>query len=224
MMKRACFFKKIALASGIILAAPMLNAASAWIPEEKKETAQRLGNILQQLRTNKQNVIRLALQNKRYKRDADKHFPHPDGVRDRENGYRFFFHAHRPGEYGHFHTFADLPEDNYAHLIMISMNKHGMPIMLSTLNKWVTDEKVLDGKQLKEFAAGFTVNENLIAQGILPAFIKAIFTEFQKEIHTLLDERDMVLNDYRVKNGKEIDEDDNFEILSYYMIDPKRLV
>ncbi len=91
------------------------------------------------------------------------HYPKGD-VYDSESHSQYYYHAHpadeRPGEHGHFHTFVrpkgmpegmkpaplddyeppEDPDDALSHLIGISMDKHGLPIRLFTVNRWVTGE------------------------------------------------------------------------------------
>lgn len=85
------------------------------------------------------------------------HYPKGD-VYDPETCAQYYYHSHRPGEHGHFHTFLrerGMPEqcrpvaqseapfmkerdDKVSHLIAISMNRAGYPIRLFTTNRWIT--------------------------------------------------------------------------------------
>jgi len=85
------------------------------------------------------------------------HCPAGD-VYDPETYSQYYYHAHRNGEHGHFHTFLrehgmanglrpieqsraafmDERDDKLSHLIAISMNRAGFPIALFTTNRWVT--------------------------------------------------------------------------------------
>ncbi len=63
-------------------------------------------------------------------------------------GLHYFYHSHParttpPGEHGHFHLFARLPDaaveaDRLAHLVAIGVDARGMPSRLFTTNRWVT--------------------------------------------------------------------------------------
>jgi len=84
----------------------------------------------------------------------------PGDIYDSEAHSQFYYHAHRKGEHGHFHTFmreAGMPEgihpvvqsvhghmkqrdDRLSHLVAISMDRFGVPIALFTTNRWVTAE------------------------------------------------------------------------------------
>ncbi|MDP6774726.1 MAG: hypothetical protein QGI63_10675 [Rhodospirillales bacterium] len=85
------------------------------------------------------------------------HYPEGD-VYDQETHSQYYYHSHREGEHGHFHTFlrekgmpkdcrpvpqseADFMktrDDKLSHLIAISMNRAGYPINLFTTNRWIT--------------------------------------------------------------------------------------
>ena len=88
------------------------------------------------------------------------HYP-PGDIFDPESDSQYYYHAHRAGEHGHFHTFIrsdgipetirpipdqshqdfmDEREDDITHLIAISMDTKGFPINLFTTNRWVTAE------------------------------------------------------------------------------------
>ena len=88
------------------------------------------------------------------------HYPAGD-IYDPETHSQYFYHAHREGEHGHFHTFlreegmladcrpaeqSEAPfmkerDDTISHLIAISMNHAGFPIRLFTTNRWITADK-----------------------------------------------------------------------------------
>ncbi|WP_025899331.1 DUF6969 family protein [Sneathiella glossodoripedis] len=88
------------------------------------------------------------------------HYPKGD-VYDPQTHCQYYYHAHREGEHGHFHTFlrsAGMPDDmrplkgqslqdymeerddKLTHLVAISMDARGYPISLFTTNRWVTAE------------------------------------------------------------------------------------
>ncbi len=88
------------------------------------------------------------------------HYP-PGDIYDPETHCQYYYHAHRGGEHGHFHTFLrsegmvqgmkpiegqshqdymDQRDDKLTHLIAISMDPQGFPISLFTTNRWVTAE------------------------------------------------------------------------------------
>jgi hypothetical protein len=87
------------------------------------------------------------------------HCPAGD-VYDKESHSQYYYHSHREGEHGHFHTFQrewgmppgvqPIPQsetdgmrehgDKLSHLVAISMDQAGFPIGLFTTNRWVTAE------------------------------------------------------------------------------------
>jgi len=88
------------------------------------------------------------------------HYP-PGDIYDPVSHSQYYYHAHRSGEHGHFHTFMrsdGMPgtmqpiskqsdqdymserEDQITHLIAISMDARGFPTSLFTTNRWVTAE------------------------------------------------------------------------------------
>ncbi|MBL6932166.1 MAG: hypothetical protein ISR45_04400 [Rhodospirillales bacterium] len=87
------------------------------------------------------------------------HYP-PGDIFDPESNCQYYYHAHRAGEHGHFHTFLrqkgmaatmqpiaqtrmdymDERDDTICHLIAISMDNAGYPRTLFTTNRWVTAE------------------------------------------------------------------------------------
>jgi hypothetical protein len=96
------------------------------------------------------------------------HYP-PGDIYDPETHCQYYYHAHRGGEHGHFHTFLrsegmpdemtpikgqshqdymDQREDNLTHLIAISMDPQGFPMSLFTTNRWVTAENWYDASDV----------------------------------------------------------------------------
>ncbi len=175
------------------------------------------GNVLLALQKQKKNVISLVLQGRKFKRDVDHHYPHPKGVHDESSGYRVFFHGHRNGEYGHFHTFIYHPK-GYTHLLMISLNKSGMPIMMSTLNQWVTNDVHLNEQEMIEAYSNFSMDPGLFPDKRSYYFLSYLLKGYKTEIITLMKERTLALRSYFDINGKNPDTDENLEILSSFHI------
>ncbi len=175
------------------------------------------GNVLLALQKQKKNVISLVLQGRKFKRDVDHHYPHPKGVHDESSGYRVFFHGHRNGEYGHFHTFI-YHSKGYTHLLMISLNKSGMPIMMSTLNQWVTNDVHLNEQEMIEAYSNFSMDPGLFPDKRSYYFLSYLLKGYKTEIITLMKERTLALRSYFDINGKNPDTDENLEILSSFHI------
>lgn len=184
---------------------------------ERAKALSDAGNVLLALQKQKKNVISLVLQGRKFKRNVDHHYPHPKGVHDESSGYRVFFHGHRNGEYGHFHTFIYHPK-GYTHLLMISLNKSGMPIMMSTLNQWVTNDVHLDEQEMIEAYSNFSMDPGLFPDKRSYYFLSYLLKGYKTEIITLMKERTLALRSYFDINGKNPDTDENLEILSSFHI------
>ncbi|GDX65869.1 hypothetical protein LBMAG36_09360 [Chlorobiota bacterium] len=189
---------------------------------ERAKALSDAGNVLLALQKQKKNVISLVLQGRKFKRNVDHHYPHPKGVHDENSGYRVFFHGHRNGEYGHFHTFIYHPK-GYTHLLMISLDKSGMPIMMSTLNQWVTNDVHLDEQEMIEAYSNFSMDPGLFPDKRSYYFLSYLLKGYKTEIITLMKERTLALHSYFDINGKNPDTDENLEILSSFHIHPSDL-
>jgi hypothetical protein len=140
------------------------------------------------------------------------HYPRDD-VFDEETGGQYYYHAHRGGEHGHFHTFlrargmprdvAPLPypratepwprgADAHSHLIAISMDAYGFPMGLFATNRWVTGEtwypcedviRMLDRYAIDHAYPSWPVN----------VWITAMMELFRPHIEALLRHRDRVV-------------------------------
>ena len=184
---------------------------------ERAKALSDAGNVLLALQKQKKNVISLVLQGRKFKRNVDHHYPHPKGVHDESSGYRVFFHGHRNGEYGHFHTFIYHPK-GYTHLLMISLDKSGMPIMMSTLNQWVTNDVHMDEQEMIEAYSNFSMDPGLFPDKRSYYFLSYLLKGYKTEIITLMKERTLALRSYFDINGKNPDTDENLEILSSFHI------
>lgn len=184
---------------------------------ERAKALSDAGNVLLLLQKQKKNVISLVLQGRKFKRNVDHHYPHPKGVHDESSGYRVFFHGHRNGEYGHFHTFIYHPK-GYTHLLMISLDKSGMPIMMSTLNQWVTNDVHLDEQEMIEAYSNFSMDPGLFPDKRSYYFLSYLLKGYKTEIITLMKERTLALRSYFDINGKNPDTDEKLEILSSFHI------
>lgn len=186
------------------------------------KTAVRFGNnfkkkvisIIESLRSEGSNVVKKVMNGKTYVFDPYTHYPYDGGITDEKTGYRIFFHAHRPNEYGHFHTFATDENGDLIHLVLISMNKEGEPIGLATVNRWVTDDKYVKADVLKKFLDGFQMNPNLFVERRVVEFVYNTLNAYKDTIYDLFDERDKWISDYVNKNFNEPFEDREFEVIS----------
>ena len=125
------------------------------------------------------------------------HYPQHDVV-DRQNGSRFFYHAHgarrRPAqEHGHFHVFCHgRKSDDYFHLIGISLNAQGLPIRLFTTNRWVTGERWRSADEVAAALAGFQLQ---VRGRMAPVarWICALLRLYAPQIVQLLQRRDAAM-------------------------------
>ena len=142
---------------------------------------------------------------------------YPDGdVYDPETHSQFYYHSHREGEHGHFHTFlrekgmpndcrpvkqseADFMkerDDKLSHLIAISMNRAGFPIGLFTTNRWITADnwykaddviKMLDRFEMDLASPSWPVN----------IWLTAMLRLFRPQIMELVRERDATVANWQ---------------------------
>jgi Domain of unknown function (DUF6969) len=136
------------------------------------------------------------------------HCPAGD-VYDPETHSQYYYHAHRKGEHGHFHTFLreqGMPsglrpieqtraafmeerDDKLSHLIAISMNRAGLPIALFTTNRWVTADNWYVADDVIAMLDTFRMD---MAYPSLPAniWINNMFSLFRPQIEELIRMRD----------------------------------
>jgi hypothetical protein len=216
MITRRNFIKQISTIAVLGLAAANTIAATVV------KTAVRIGNdfkirvidIIESLRSEGSNVVKKVMNGKTYVFDPYTHYPYDGGITDEKTGYRIFFHAHRPNEYGHFHTFATDENGDLIHLALISMDEEGRPIALATVNRWVTDDKYVKADVLKNLLDNFQMDSKLFVEQRVVEFVYNILNAYKDVIYNLFDERDKWIMDYVNKNFSEPFEDRDFEILS----------
>ena len=144
----------------------------------------------------------------------------PGDIYDHESHAQYYYHAHRPGEHGHFHTFLrekGIPKDcrpvaqsdadymkqrndTYCHLGAISMDTRGFPIGLFTTNRWVTAENWYAAEDVCAMLDRFEIDH---AQPSWPVnrWIGAMFRLFRPQIVDLLHRRDAVVADWQEKHS-----------------------
>lgn len=220
-MKRRQFLKSAGIISLGLIASTKVKAASLikHIAEAGNEFRERILVIIKELKAEGSNLVKKIMNGKKYKYDPYTHYPYDGGITDERTGYRIFFHAHRPNEYGHFHTFATDENGDLIHLVLISMNKEGEPIALATVNRWVTDDKYVKADLLKKFLDGFQINPDLFVEKRVVEFVYNLINAYKDAIYNLFDERDEWIKEYVNKNFNEPFEDRDFEILSEKKID-----
>ena len=135
---------------------------------------------------------------------------YPDGdVYDTESHSQYYYHAHRLGEHGHFHTYLrpkgmpswiepapvpdfTMPEDEndaLSHIVAISMDSSGLPIKLFTTNRWICAETWYRAEDVSAMIDFFVVTH---AQPSWPMnrWVTAMLKLFKPQISELLFERD----------------------------------
>lgn len=140
------------------------------------------------------------------------HYPAGD-VHDLESGSQYYYHAHRPEEHGHFHTFlrtdhlpdpirtehAESPgvdEEGITHLVGVSMNSIGLPTSLFTTNQWVTGETYSSADKVASMLECFDVDHTFPCHAT-NRWISALLRLFRPQIVYLLHQRDMKLSLWR---------------------------
>lgn len=165
------------------------------------------------------------------------HYPEGD-IYDPETHSQYYYHAHRPNEHGHFHTFmrpkgmpsrckpAPLPDykppededDALSHLIGISMDEHGVPIRLFTTNRWLTGEVWYGADDVCAMIDRFEID---LAQPSWPVnrWIGAMIRLFRPQISELLHARDATMEDRAEKQPDvSVYEDRGCEIVTHMEI------
>jgi hypothetical protein len=170
------------------------------------------------------------------------HYPEDD-VYDPKSASQYYYHAHREGEHGHFHTFVRrkaMPEslrpapgfrrsgplpafdDELAHLVCISMDAYGLPQGLFAVNRWVSDESW--------YSAGETIGllDRFRVDGGYPHFaVNQWLTQFvaccRPQIAALLHHRDAVIDTWqRTHPERDVLEDRALEMTGYLALDMPR--
>ncbi|GAB4298481.1 MAG: hypothetical protein Kow0098_23760 [Ignavibacteriaceae bacterium] len=216
-MNRKYFLKTVlAMSFGFVISVksqiPELYQASAIFINKYKE---KILEIIKQLKNEGSSIVKKVMNGKTYVFDPSVHYPYDGGISDHNSGYRIFFHAHRPGEYGHFHTFATDENGDLIHLVLISMNKQGEPVALATVNRWVTDDKYVKSEILRKLLDKFEMNPDLFVDKRVVEFVYNTINAYKETIYELFDERDKWIRNYVNRNYNEPFEDREYEILSY---------
>jgi hypothetical protein len=167
-----------------------------------------------------------------------KHYPEGD-VFDRETHSQYYYHAHRPGEHGHFHTFLRQPgmpagvkpvchpsaskwpsgEEALAHLVAISMDRYGYPTGLFTTNRWVTAETWYAGSDVTAMLDRFAI-DHAYPSWPTNRWLTAMVRLFHPQIVTLIEERDRRIGEWMEEHpDRDVFEDRDLEVLSEVVID-----
>jgi hypothetical protein len=136
----------------------------------------------------------------------------PGDIYDPESHAQYYYHAHRGGEHGHFHTFLrekGMPEgvepvvqseaayfeqrtDRLCHIVAISMDRRGWPIGLFTTNRWVTTENWYAAADVCRMVDRFSI-DLARPSWATNRWVTAMMQLFRPQIETLLHQRDAKL-------------------------------
>lgn len=161
------------------------------------------------------------------------HCPAGD-VYDRETCSQYYYHAHRGGEHGHFHTFvrekgmpqgvqparqSALPgppdrKDKVSHIVAISMDARGWPIGLFTTNRWVTSENWYSADDVCAMLDRFEIDHTWPSWPT-NRWVGAMLRLFRPQIVKLIRKRDAVVADWHKKHpGVDVFEDRRLDLPS----------
>ena len=161
------------------------------------------------------------------------HYPAND-VYDPETHSQYYYHSHREGEHGHFHTYLrpkgmpswikpapvpdfTMPEDEndaLSHIVAISMDSSGLPIKLFTTNRWICAETWYRAEDVSAMIDLFAVTH---AQPSWPMnrWVTAMLKLFKPQISELLFERDDTVAAWQKRHPRRnVYEDRELDIIS----------
>lgn len=167
------------------------------------------------------------------------HYP-PGDIFDPESNSQYYYHAHRGGEHGHFHTFirsAGIPDtikpiknqshqdfmderdDDLTHLIAISMDEKGFPLQLFTTNRWVTAENWYRGEDVISLLDKFEI-DLVPPSWPVNIWMTGFIQLFKPLIKNLIIERDKCIANWAKKHpDRDVFEDRDLEITSCVDLD-----
>lgn len=159
------------------------------------------------------------------------HYP-ADDVYDSESGAQYYYHAHRAGEHGHFHTFLRVSTGNRdgspagdgphsgepVHLIAISMDAYGWPIGLFATNHWVCGGAWRSAEEVIALLPRFRI-DHAYPSWPVNRWIGAMMVLFRPHIEALLTHRDAVIDAWaRAHPGRDVFEDRELGVTGYLPI------
>lgn len=165
------------------------------------------------------------------------HYP-PGDIYDPASHSQYYYHAHREGEHGHFHTFLrqqgmadsikpihqtrmdymDERDDTICHLIAISMDNAGYPRSLFTTNRWVTAENWFSAEDAIAMLNNFEI-DLVPPSWPVNIWLTAMLKLFRPQIIELITERDGAIDEWQASHPKDdVFEDRGLEITSEILI------
>ena len=159
------------------------------------------------------------------------HYP-DDDVYDQDSRAQYYYHAHRAGEHGHFHTFLRVstakressPAGNGpdsgepVHLIAISMDAYGWPIGLFATNHWVCGGAWLLAEKVIALLPRFRI-DHAYPSWPVNRWIGAMMVLFRPHIEALLIHRDAAIGAWaRAHSESDAFEDRELGVTGYLPI------
>jgi hypothetical protein len=167
------------------------------------------------------------------------HYPAGD-VFDDDTASQYYYHAHRGGEHGHFHTFLrargmpdgvaplDCPQaserwpagaDAHSHLIAISMDAWGFPRSLFATNRWVTGETWYPCEDVLRMLDRYVI-DHAFPSWPVNRWIAAMMVLFRPHIEILLRGRDLVIEAWQRRDpARDVFEERALEVTGELPID-----
>ena len=151
---------------------------------------------------------------------SDWHYPKGDRI-DYNSGAQYFYHCHREDtdteEHGHFHLFIRKPgwpkswrlknipekdlymENPMTHMGCIALNRHGQPIRLFMVNRWVSHECVFEAEKMQRLVKKYAlhVKENHRGQDdawrAMDQWVENMVHLFMPQLQWLYGQRDVIM-------------------------------
>jgi len=109
-----------------------------------------------------------------------------------EKQWRVFYHRHetRPmhaDEHGHLHIFTDIGDQDWAHVVGLSIDAEGQPLQWFMTNRWVTDGPWLNHENLLQ---QFEALEPGMDDGLVGNWLTVLLQLYSDTLFGLLEKRD----------------------------------
>ena len=142
---------------------------------------------------------------------AWRHYPRRDAL-SRCGRWQFYFHVHdahdpnenererHPDERGHIHLFRRAPSGRLSHLVGLSLDARGVPLMWFTTNQWVTGEHWLSAPTLIRSLKAVDVRLRGPLAGVA-GWLNDLLTVYAPMLEPLLSERDQACLQYAQAQG-----------------------
>lgn len=149
------------------------------------------------------------------------HFP-PKDTYDPATGAQWYYHCHpaeeATSEHGHFHCFVrpDGPKGPVHHLAAIGVDAHGGLLRIFTVNHWVVGDDWLAAEETIKLLQRFDVQLGK-PNYLVNRWLTALFHLYEKQIISLIKQRDAKLGAHTPEDGGDPHEDRTLEVTSEYV-------